>query len=341
MLFSLLLASIFTFVELNCENLFDCRHDTLKNDTEFLPDGQYHWTRTRYWRKLNRVGQTIVACGEHAERSNVGKFTGFDSQVKGWSLPDMVALCEVENDSVMVDLTRRSLLRGACYEYVMTDSPDERGIDVALMYSPFTFRLIGSRSIRVNRVSGMRPTRDILYASGVMSSGDTLHVIIAHLPSRRGGEKLSRPFRRVAANQVCGVVDSIKKVSSEAKIVLAGDFNDYIGSDVICMFEAHGMEDVSADAKGRNGAKGTYKYQGEWGSLDHIMISKSVSMNFSECWVSDAPFLVEDDEKYGGVKPRRNYLGPRYLNGFSDHLPLVARFRFADGLHSVVEKGKQ
>ena len=194
MTLSLLLISLFTFVELNCENLFDCQHDSLKNDIEFLPGGAYHWTRTRYWQKLDRIGQTILSCGEQqvtnqlSPRSKASKRKeGGVNNGKSWQLPDMVALCEVENDSVLHDLTRRSLLRNACYEYVMTNSPDERGIDVALMYSPYSFRLIDSHSVRVKPIKGMRPTRDILYASGVTVSGDTLHVIVAHLPSRRGG----------------------------------------------------------------------------------------------------------------------------------------------------------
>lgn len=307
----MLLLSLFTFVELNCENLFDCRHDSLKNDTEFLPDGSYHWTRTRYWRKLNRVGQTIIACG-----------------VKGqsWQLPDMVALCEVENDSVLHDLTRRSLLRNARYDYVMTCSPDERGIDVALVYSPFSFRLIRSHSVRVEPIKDMRPTRDILYASGVIASGDTLHVIVAHLPSRRGGERHSRPFRMAAADRVAAVVDSVYNVSKDAKIIIAGDFNDYTNSASVRMLCGKRLKDISAEATGRNGAKVTYRYQGEWGSLDHILVSESLARNVVHCYVNDASFLVEPDEKYGGVKPRRNYLGPRYQNGFSDHLPLVATF---------------
>ena len=314
MTLSLLLISLFTFVELNCENLFDCQHDSLKNDTEFLPGGAYHWTRTRYWQKLDRIGQTILSCGVKEQT---------------WQLPDMVALCEVENDSVLHDLTRRSLLRNARYDYVMTNSPDERGIDVALMYSPYSFRLIGSHSVRVKPIKGMRPTRDILYASGVTASGDTLHVIVAHLPSRRGGEKYSRPFRMMAARQVAAVIDSIyNKVSAEAKIIVAGDFNDYSNSESMQLLCSKRMIGVSKGAKGHNGAKGTYRYQGLWGSLDHILVSIPLADIATECYVNDAEFLIERDEKYGGVKPRRNYLGPRYLNGFSDHLPLVARFQW-------------
>ncbi len=313
MTIGLLLMSLFTFVELNCENLFDCQHDTLKQDTEFLPDGSYHWTRSRYWRKLDHIGQTILACGE---------------QESGWQLPDMAVLCEVENDTVMRDLTRRSLLRKARYKYVMTASPDVRGIDIALVYSPFSFYLLRHHSVRIPTAPGMRPTRDLLYASGLIAGGDTLHVIAVHWPSKRGGARQTDAFRRKAAETVTGVIDSIKHINPNANIVVAGDFNDYSQSENINLLVRHGLQDVSDGATGSHGAHGTYRYKGQWGSLDHILVSAGLVSRLAGCYVMDAPFLLEEDPKYGGVKPRRNYLGPRYLNGFSDHLPLVARFCF-------------
>lgn len=326
---SVLLVSLFTFVQFNCENLFDCQHDSLKNDVEFLPDGSCHWTPFRYWRKLNRVGQTIVSCGDRvggAGTQAAEDFSVTEESVASWRLPDMVALCEVENDSVMRDLTKRSLLRTARYEYVVTDSPDARGIDVALMYSPFSFRLLNSRAVRITPVRDMSPTRDLLYASGVVMSGDTLHVIVAHLPSRRGGEQLSRPFRRVVAEKIRAVADSVRAVAAAAKIIVAGDFNDYAKSESVRLVCAAGFTDVSAEAVGQNGARATYKYHGEWRSLDHILVSTSLLPSVRSCRVHDARFLLTDDPKYGGVQPRRNYLGPRWLDGFSDHLPLVAEF---------------
>lgn len=329
MFLSALLVSLFTFVQFNCENLFDCQHDSLKNDVEFLPDGSYHWTPFRYWRKLNRVGQTIVSCGERngeVETLAEQDCSISEKAVANWHLPDMVALCEVENDSVMRDLTKRSLLRTARYEYVVTHSPDERGIDVALMYSPFSFRLINSRAVRIAPIRGMSPTRDLLYASGLIISGDTLHVIVAHLPSRRGGEQHSRPFRRVVAEKICAIVDSVRAISADAKIIVAGDFNDYTTSESVRMVCSTGFTDVSAKAVGQNGARATYKYRGEWRSLDHILVSTSMMPDVRSCRVHDARFLLVEDEKYGGVQPRRNYLGPRWRDGFSDHLPLVAEF---------------
>lgn len=294
-------------VELNTENLFDTTHDSLKNDYDFLPDGNYHWSRHRYWQKVNRIGQTIIACGDGPK----------------WRLPDLVALCEVENDSVLMAITKRSLLRKARYEYIMTHSPDERGIDVALLYSPFSFAPVGSQSIRIIPVAGMKPTRDILYVKGRVITGDTLHVFVVHAPSRSGGEAQSRPYRLHVATALANAIDSVYSSSPEAKVIVTGDFNDYSNSPSLQLLYAHGLKNVSSEAKGHNGAKATYRYHGEWRSLDQMLVSRNLKDNVAECWIGDYPFLLEPDEKYGGVKPRRNYYGPRYNNGFSDHLPLI------------------
>lgn len=306
MFLTLILSSLLTFVELNCENLFDTRHDSLKNDVEFLPEGSYKWTPYRYWTKLNHLGQEIVA------QSN--------------PIPDFVAMCEVENDSVMFDLTKRSLLRNAGYEYVMTSSPDERGIDVALLYQPASFALLHSHSIRIKPLPDTRPTRDILYASGLIMTGDTLHVFVVHAPSRRGGEEVSRPYRLHVASQLAEAVDSVYAISSDAKIIIAGDFNDYADSPALQHLYDHHLINISAVAQGIHGAKATYRWHGEWRSLDQILCSPSLAARKQSCVIGDLPFLLEDDEKYGGKKPYRTYLGPRYLGGYSDHLPLVVQF---------------
>lgn len=312
-MFCVLLLQSLMFVSFNVENLFDCEHDSLKNDMEWLPEGKNHWNKKRYWKKVNHLAQEIIACGETEE---------------GWQLPDLVALCEVENDTVMRDLTRRSPLRNARYEYVMTDSPDPRGIDVALMYSPFSFSLVEYKSFRVKPLKGMHPPRDILYVKGTLMGGDTLHVFVVHAPSRTGGELITRNHRVVVAQRLCATMDSIRCYSPDAKILVAGDFNDVRESPSLLMLQAHDLQDISMNAKGKHGALGTYRYQGEWGSLDHIFVSDSLMKCLSDCRVFDAPFLLEEDEKYGGMKPYRTYLGPRYVGGFSDHLPLIARFRF-------------
>ena len=303
--------TLLTLVELNCENLFDTRHDSLKNDYDFLPDGANHWTRSRYWKKLDAIGREIIGCGDVDD---------------GWMLLDLVALVEVENDTVLTDLTRRSLLRSARYEYVVTDSPDERGIDVALLYSPFSFSLISSCSFRIEPPRGLRPTRDILYVAGRIITGDTLHIFVLHAPSRAQGEAPTQRYRMRVAERVIAAVDSIKASDEDAKIIVAGDFNDYVKNQPLRYLADNGLRSVSENAQGRNGARGTYCYHGDWSSLDHIFASPAMHRRVEECFIYDAPYLLAADEQYGGRKPARTFLGPRYIGGTSDHLPLVARF---------------
>lgn len=296
-----------TLVELNCENLFDCRHDSLKQDFEWLPDGQRRWTPGRYWRKVNQLGQEILSCQQEG-------------------VPDLVALVEVENDSCLFDLTRRSLLRNAGYEYLMTSSPDVRGIDVALLYQPFSFRPICYDCLAITPLEGMRPTRDILYVQGEIISGDTLHVFVVHAPSRFGGEKQTRPNRRVVMNRI---VEAIRLLPTDAKIIVAGDFNDYADSPSLLFLQENGLYNITRNAKGSHGAEGTYRYEGRWQSIDHVLVSLVLRDSVAQTYVNDSPFLLQEDKKYGGVKPLRTFIGLRYQRGFSDHLPLVVRFGFS------------
>jgi hypothetical protein len=325
-----LLLTIFTFVEFNCENLFDTRHDSLKNDMEYCAGGAYHWDSKRYWRKLNNIGKEIVSTG---------------GEWQNWQVPDLVALVEVENDSVLFDLTQRSLLRTVGYKYFVTNSPDQRGIDVALLYHPYSFAPDTSYSLRITPPEGFGPTRDVLYVRGRMlgtsypdsiapdakSKSDELHIFVVHAPSRRKGEKASEPYRLEVASRLCSSIDSIRAISPDANIFITGDFNDYSDNRSLLMLAEHSMVEVSKDAKGTNGALGTYRYKGEWGSLDHIFFSQSFLNNskIDYCRIHDLPFLTEEEPKFGGVRPARTYRGYKYnYNGFSDHLPLVLRFEY-------------
>ena len=248
----------------------------------------------------------------------------------------MILLCEVENDSCCHALTRRSLLRGAGYEYIVSNSPDVRGIDVALLYSPLTVKIICTDFIRVKTLPDMRPTRDILYAKAVYSSADTIHVFGVHAPSRTGGERATREFRMQVARTLTSKTDSILAEDPDARIIVAGDFNDYCDSPSVEYITAHGLTDVSANVEGIHRdkanakhplARATYRYRGEWNSLDHIFLSHSMRTNDVDCFVNDNPMLLEEDEKYGGYMPRRFVKGVVRRNGFSDHLPLVCRIR--------------
>ena len=303
---SLLLSLLFTIISYNCENLFDCRHDSLKNDTEFLPTSQRHWTFNRYWEKLNNLGRVIQQCGSES------------------SLPDVTALLEVENDSTLIMLTKASLLKGAGYRYVMTDSPDARGIDIAIVYNPLTFKLESSYAIRPQIDNIL--TRDILYAKGIARARDTLHIFGVHAPSRRNGQGATEPLRMQVMRRLMQSVDSIRDTSPDAKIILLGDFNDYSHNRALKEIAKNGFTEVSRGIKGLNydqtKVKGTYKYQGRWNSLDHIFLSDRVMGQVRGCFIYDAQWLLEEDAQ-GGYKPFRTYLGPIYHKGVSDHLPIV------------------
>lgn len=318
--FALSAQEYITIVSYNVENLFDTEHDTLKNDHEFLPQSPRHWTRTKYWTKLNRLGQAIVSCTDGLHNSVV---------------PDIVGLCEVENDTTLRDLTERSLLRKAKYKYIMTNSPDERGMDVALLYSPFSFSPIHVDTLHIPSLKDMKPTRDILYVAGEILTGDTLHIFMLHAPSRSGGEFESRPFRLHVIKQLSNYIQTLFKQHPQANIIVMGDFNDYKNDASLHELYALGLLNISTTAESKNGAKGTYKYNGLWESLDHILISPHLKGNVTECRINDPLFLLEPDEKYGKMKPKRFYSGMRYNGGTSDHLPLVLQLFFVSNNQNI------
>ena len=317
----------FRVVGYNVENLFDTRHDSLKNDYEFLPTSTRHWNYSKYRKKLNALARTLTAIG-------------------GWTPPALVALCEVENDSVLRDLTRYSLLREADYRYIITRSPDERGIDVALLYQRHLFKPLSHQNIRVTPPDRkLRPTRDILHVCGLLLNGDTLDVLIAHFPSRRGGTKASEPYRLHVAQVLKRTADSLLHHRECPQLLLMGDFNAPPTSKAVretLQAQAPSSEKTPATdrlyhllarkAKEQR-AYGSYKYQGHWELIDHLIVSGNLlhptnGLHTCEAQadVFTAPFLLEPDRKYGGKQPNRTYIGPRYHGGTSDHLPVVAEF---------------
>ncbi|MEY8684957.1 endonuclease/exonuclease/phosphatase family protein [Bacteroides sp. AN502(2024)] len=330
----------FRVVSWNLENLFDTHHDSLKNDHEFLPDALRHWNYSRYKKKLADVARVIAAVGE-------------------WTPPALVGLCEVENDTVLRDLTLRSPLKELKYRYVMTDSPDWRGIDVALLYQRDLFKLLSSRSISIPPLGAYRPTRDLLHVSGLLLTGDTLDVFVCHLPSRSGGVKESEPYRLYVAQILRTEVDQILHTRSHPQVIMMGDFNDYpTNRSILKILEAEAPPVITqepASATGPTGAStvapsplklyhllarrakstnfGSYKYRGEWGLLDHLIVSGTLLNQSSHFFTSEEranvcllPFLLKDDEKYGDKEPFRTYKGGKYQGGISDHLPVYADF---------------
>ena len=283
-------------MEWNVENLFDTRDDEGKEDEAFTPEGEYRWTRNRYWRKLTDISKVIAATSE-----------------TDGMLPDLIGLCEVENDSVLHDLTTRSPLRNLYYNYVMTDSPDRRGIDVALLWQPGRFLPCSHQSIRVPSAEQELPsTRDILYVKGIIETRDTLHVLVSHMPSRLGGRTGDRN-RELAASTLWHVVDSILQTPSP-NIIVMGDFNA-TASDGIFRKAKLTITDPPHG--------GTYCFRGYWSCIDHILLSPSLSDKKRQVQVCELPWLLEDNVTTGGKQPHRTFRGPSYHGGVSDHLPLL------------------
>ena len=306
----------------NAENLFDTEDDPLKDDDGFTPDGDYRWNRSRYWDKLDAISKVIVAAD--AEQA-----------------PALVGLCEVENETVLNDLTTRSALREVGYRFVMTDSPDSRGIDVALLYRRSFFRLISHESLRVNlRPYGGGATRDILHVTGLLESMDTLDIYVCHWPSRYGGTDESEPRRICAAGVVRASVDSIFRVRRKPYVIVMGDLNEGPDDPAVRIgLKAHPVSEGS-DLNDRELVtvmdpldEGSYKYQGLWDKYDQFVISASLlnglgCIEMTGVEIMRPGFLLADDDSYGGVKPFRTYNGRRYQGGYSDHLPIKMMLEF-------------
>lgn len=304
----------------NVENLFDIRDDSLKNDDDFQPEGFMHWTSWKYWEKLRNITRVITAVG-------------------GMQSPALVGLCEVENDSVIFDLTRRSPLRVQEYAYIVSDSPDERGIDVALLYQRHQFKLLESREYEIEfGRQNNHPTRNILHAVGNLINGDTLDVFVCHFPSRSDGERETEPLRIAAATLLREKTDSLFLKRKDAHILIMGDFNDHPDNKSLSGTLQAKPITAQPDKKRlynlfyhriKERDFGSYKYQGRWEVFDQFIVSgdllmksNTIRIKENEAHLFKAPFLLEEDKRYYGEKPFRTSLGPRYHGGFSDHLPI-------------------
>lgn len=301
----------------NTENLFDPTDDPEKNDDDFTPQGSYRWTEKRYHDKLDAVGKVIAAAGNDL-------------------CPALVGLCEVENNRVLEDMTEHSVLKNAGYRYVMTDSPDKRGIDVALLYRRTDFRLISYGSIRIRlNGNGSKPTRDVLHVTGRIASGDTLDIYVCHWPSRIGGEKDTEHLRMTAAKTVKASVDSVVMARRKPYVIIMGDLNEGPESPAVIsglkaapFVQGAELDDGCLVTVMDAVSQGSYRYDGYWDCYDQFVVSASVlnglgCVEFESVKVMDEPFLLEDDDKYGGMKPWRTFNGRRYQGGFSDHLPIL------------------
>lgn len=305
----------------NCENLFDPADDPLKQDDEYTPGGVRHWTSFRLYQKTLNISKAIMAGSNGVP-------------------PSLIGLAEVENDSVMHRLTRATSLREWDYSYLITHSEDMRGINVALLYQPMDFRLLGWSAICVPLPKGSRPTRDLLHAWGEVVGGDTLDVMVCHLPSRRGGARQSAPQRRAAHLAIRHMCDSLAAVRLHLHLLVMGDMNDTPDTKDLQRDMDFGhslfnmMEPLQLQLKRGKRSFGTHKYQGEWGFLDQFWVNDGLlnevlpdSIAMNRIWVENVEvvhddFLLTEDASHMGHRPLRSYHGYQYEGGFSDHLPI-------------------
>lgn len=302
----------------NVENLFDNLDDPETNDDEFLPRGERRWGKDRLTLKYKRIYQVIAAVG-------------------GQGFPAIIGLCEIENRYVLEKLLENTPLGNLGYKIVHHDSPDQRGIDVALLYRTSQFEPLWYQAIPVRSDADVDfKTRDILYVKGILHA-DTLHVLVNHWPSKYGGVVDTKPLRKLAAQKAKHITDSIASSNPKASILLMGDFNDGpTDESVEVHLGAQHPDRISNDHNLYNMAyplaqqgKGSNKYREKWDLIDQIIVSRALldpenSLHTSpdSFNVFEAPFLLIKDENYLGDRLFRTYNGFRYAGGFSDHLPV-------------------
>ncbi len=304
----------------NVENLFDTVDDPLTQDDEFLPDGERYWTPRRYRDKLTRLYKVIVALG-------------------GWRPPEIIGLCEVENRKVLEDLLQETPLSRYNYQIIHRDSPDDRGIDVAILYLNEYLTILQTQYLSIKVASEPEwKTRDIVYVKAQTSFADTLHLFVNHWPSRSGGQLETEDYRFAAARVLRDEIDRIFALNPASNVIAMGDFNDnpddrsirdVLGVESDPDFEGYmKLYNLSQYGKDQKVA-GSYKYQMSWDLMDQFIVSGSLLSEHADLQVKRngfrifAPdFLLEEDELYLGVKPLRTYSGFRYQDGFSDHLPV-------------------
>ena len=323
----------------NVESFFDPYVDSTLAYNDFTEEGQQHWTKTRFYRKRNNTYKAILALSESRPIGIMG-------------------LCEVENENVLRAVFQQTPLRNYHYRWVHYEGPDRRGIDPAIVYSLDHFMLVESAVFPYyNPEDTAYRSRDILYAKFIPAASkgtggrgsspamrtyaeDTLHVFVNHWPSRYNGELETIGSRACAASLLRSKVDSIMAAAPEGyapKIIIMGDFNDTPSDESLhdvlkarrpSECEEGSLINLFIDTK-TLGFEGTLKHLSDWQVFDQIIVTESLMSDReglryqeSSAAIFHPDFLLTDDETHRGKKPFRTYLGPRYIGGFSDHLPV-------------------
>ena len=303
----------------NCENFFDTVRNPLKNDSEFTPTGKYKYNTKIYAQKLRNIATVIQSMED--DKNNI--------------YPAIIGLAEIENKTVLYDLVNQPEIIKFNYKYILYDGNDERGINVALIYNSTYFHILSSETIPVNITGfgGKENTRDILYVNGILKK-DTIHVFVNHWPSRTGGTETSELKRIKAAQTLKNKTDSIFKNNPNANIIVMGDFNDNpTDKSLNEILKAGELKQVNQFYNPYlslyKAGLGTEKYGQTWNLFDQILISGNLTKNkllrFENAIIYKPDFLCVHRKENEGT-PLRSFIGNHWLNGFSDHFPVVMYF---------------
>jgi hypothetical protein len=305
--------SVFTFAFYNLDNLFDVFDDPDTLDDDYTPEGKRKWTYRRYKKKVERLTGIISELGR--DYSPVP--------------PILVGLAELENEEVVKDLVNSKALRDYHYDYAHYDSPDERGVDVALLYQKKYFELIDSRpyTVFIFDDNGKRDyTRDILCVKGKLF-GEVWYVIVNHWPSRQHGTEDTEHKRLKAAEIVKGILSDIREETPESNIVVMGDFNDEPYDKSLQYIMDDSLFNPMQVLKDRG--LGSTNHRGDWYMFDQFVFSKNLldsSRNKIRFRYAEI-YKTEENSIWKGKKkdhPFRTYIGKKYTGGQSDHFPIIA-----------------
>ncbi|MFW6249061.1 MAG: endonuclease [Bacteroidota bacterium] len=307
-----------TILFYNLENLFDTIDNPGTDDDDFLKNGDKRWSSYRYWAKIKNTWQVIAASGS-------------------WKPPMAIGVCEIENKKVLEDLIEHTPLSKYPYGIVHYDSPDARGIDAGLLYRKDLMDTLHTGYRRIYFDNTARKTRDLLFAVTCVDK-DTFAFVVNHWPSRWGGKDLTAFKRIKVAREARLLVEEINQDYSDIALVMMGDFNDnpsdssiknyLIGQNPLCPEGSKKLVNLATQPDSGL-VRGTHKYQRHWSLFDQFIVSDNLidgkfawQVPNAKMTIVNEKFLLEEDQKYYGVKPFRTYNGYHYQNGFSDHLPV-------------------
>lgn len=300
----------YTIAFYNLENFFDTQDDPYLLDDDFTPKGFRNWDERKFGKKAKKIAKAISKIG--LEESG--------------HLPVMVGMAEVENKAVVQTLLQSKRLRDVDYDLIHFDSPDERGIDTALVYDKKHFVVLDAETIPllVKNTNGDRDfTRDILYVHGKLHQ-EEVHVFVNHWPSRRAGDEDTSYKRIKAAETILQKINIIP--GDDPNIIIMGDFNDDPNAESIQVLMQTGMF-INPMKKLLSPKSGSANYKGKWSLFDQILVSHSLlnfeanTHSFVKAEIFAPRFLKEWKGRYKG-NPFRTFAGKKYLGGYSDHFPV-------------------